>query len=339
MSPPLAVSMADAPGVPIEEILEGVRLAERLGYESFWLTEDNVRDSFLVLDRVAQATERIRIGPGVTSAYARTPTSLALAAATLQNLAGGRFFLGIGTGGPGFVTRGHGVAMEAPLRRVREAVEIARGLLGGDRLTYRGRLFRVEGFRIREPTAFPTPIYLGALNRRMTTLAGEIADGLVAGFLTARRYDRDVRGWVREGRERGGRLGTPFLVATLALVPAEDGSEEALRLLRRRIAFYGTSPHYQTVLRAEGFGREAEGIARRWLAGDLDEAADLVTPEMVERLTLAVPGEGLARRLRAFAARGILPVVYPVPRKGRFLEDFAAAIERVAGAAGGSPGA
>ncbi len=63
----MGVTMANNPGMTIDQIVDYARLAERLGYESFWLTEDNIRDVFVVLDRVARETERIRIGTGITN--------------------------------------------------------------------------------------------------------------------------------------------------------------------------------------------------------------------------------------------------------------------------------
>ncbi len=326
---PAGVTLADYAGISMEAIVECGRLAERLGYQGFWITEDNVRDAFLVLDRVARETSRILIGTSVTSAYARTPTTLALTAATLQNATGGRFVLGVGTGGLGFVTRGHGVRLDAPVARMRETVEIVRRLVRGDRVDHRGRFFQVRGFRLREPAQAPVPIHLAALNHRMTELAGEVADGVIINFLTAERFDDQVFPWLRAGASRAGREAFPA-VATLALAPGDPGSDESVAAVRRRIAFYGTSQHYFDTLRSAGFEDDVRRFRERWLAGDRDGATSLVTIDMAERLTLSGSEKSVAARLRAYAERGIVPLVYPVTRKGAFIEDYQATITRIA---------
>lgn len=326
----LATIVGSSPDASLSDIVQCAQLAEQLGYESFWLTEDNVRDSFLVLGRVAQATRRIRLGTGITSIYARTPTTLAMTAATLQDLSGGRFFLGLGTGGPGFVARGHGLPVDSPIRRMRETVHIVRGLLKDERMTYTGRFFKIRGFHLRHPSTPPVPIYLGALNRRMTRLAGELADGVVANFMTPERFDTFVKPWLREGHQRAMDERPPPLVATLALTPADPDSQDAMDALRRRVAFYGSSSHYRHTFETSGFADEVGAISERWSSGDRDGAVEHVTQRMAETLTLSGSVDRVVARLRAYGERDILTVVYPVTRRGRFLSDYERAIRTIA---------
>jgi len=326
----MGVTMANNPGMTLDQIVDYARLAERLGYESFWITEDNIRDAFVVLDRVARGTERIRLGTGITSIYARTPTTIALSAATVQNDAGGRLFLGLGIGGIGFVTRGHGATIERPVARMREAVEIVRALVRGDRLKFRGTFYTVEDFHLREPARFDVPIYLAALNPLMTRLGGEVAEGILTNFLTVERCERQVKPWLAEGRARAGRTGPPPLVGTLALTPAEPESPEALLPVRRRMAFYGSSPHYHDVIGAGGFGEQARRIHGAWFAGQQDQAVELVSREMAEHFTLAGSRDKVVGQLADYRRAEIYPVVYPLPRPGRLVEDYAAAITHAA---------
>ncbi|MEX2194924.1 MAG: LLM class flavin-dependent oxidoreductase [Thermoleophilaceae bacterium] len=327
----MGVTMANNPGMSPDDIVEYAQLAESLGFEAFWLTEDNIRDVFVTLDRIGQATERIRIGTGLTSIYARTPATLAMSSATLQNYSGGRFFLTVGLGGTGFVTRGHGVTVERPVVRMREAVEIVRLLIRGERVSYDGDFFTIDSFHIREPAAEEVSVYIGALNPKMTRLAGEIADGVLANFLTVNRLEDKVRPWLAEGRSAGERQDAEPLVATLALAPPADSkAPEAVAPLRRRVAFYGASPHYRGVLADAGYGEEADAIREAWLRGDQAGAVELVSTQMAEDLTLAGDDDKLSRHLAAYDAAGIYPVIYPVPRKDQMTADFRSAITRVA---------
>lgn len=330
----MGVTMANNPGMSLDDIVDYAQLAESLDYEAFWITEDNIRDAFVTLDRVVRATERVRVGTGLTSIYARTPATLAMSTATLQNYSGGRFFLTVGTGGIGFVTRGHGTAIERPVRRMREAVEIIRPLLRGERVTYNGDFHSMDDFHIREPADIEVPVYLGALNPKMTQLAGEVGDGVLANFLTVERCEEKVKPWLAAGREKGGRDDAEPLIATLALAPpaieGDDDFAEKMLPLRRRVAFYGASPHYRNVLDEAGYGEEADAISAAWLGGDQEGAVALVSTQMAEDLTLAGSDEVLAAKLQAYDDAGIYPVVYPVPRKPHMTADFRSAITRVA---------
>jgi alkanesulfonate monooxygenase SsuD/methylene tetrahydromethanopterin reductase-like flavin-dependent oxidoreductase (luciferase family) len=329
----MGVTMANNPGMSLDEIVDYACLAEQLDFEAFWLTEDNIRDAFVTLDRIVRATERVLVGTGLTSIYARTPATLAMSSATLQNYSGGRFFLTVGTGGIGFVSRGHGITIERPVVRMREAVEIIRPLLRGERVTYEGEFHRMDNFHIREPASSHVPVYLGGLNPKMTRLAGEIGDGVLANFLTVERCEEHVKPWLAEGRATGNRTDAEPLIATLALTPPDtDGSDaaEALLPLRRRLAFYGASPHYRAVLDDAGYAEQADAISKAWLAGDQAGAVDIVSTEMTEKLTLAGSDEKLAAHLEAYTAAGIYPVIYPVPRKHQMAADFRSAITRVA---------
>lgn len=334
----MGVTVANNPGMSINDIVEYAQLAERLGFDAFWITEDNIRDAFVTLDRVARATDHLRVGTGLTSVYARTPATLAISAATLQNYSGGRFFLSVGTGGIGFVTRGHGTNIERPVRRVREAVEIIRPLLRGERVSYDGDFYSVDDFHIREPAAVDVPLYLGGLNPKMTRLAGRVADGVLTNFLTVERCEQKVKPWLAEGvakrtDEHPKKQQEP-LVATLALthpgIERDDEYDEKMLPLRRRIAFYGSSPHYRNVLGDAGYEADADRISTTWLGGDHDEAATMVSTEMAEELTLAGSDDTLAARLEAYDNADIYPVVYPVPRKQYMSADFQSAITRVA---------
>src|SRR2546425_11796438 len=103
-----------------EEISRYAREAEALGYEGFWLTEENGKDAFALLALLARDTQRIRLATGIVNFYSRSPMTLAMGASTIYRLSGGRFALGLGTGGVGFMTQGHGVAIERPVARAKE---------------------------------------------------------------------------------------------------------------------------------------------------------------------------------------------------------------------------
>jgi len=126
--------------------------------------------------------------------------STAMAAATVDDLSGGRFILGIGSSHKVQVEAEHGVAYAKPLTRTRESVAAIRTLLRDGTLHYEGETFRIEGFDLWFAPRRPAiPVYLSAVFPKMTALAGEIADGLIErpahGVWRVRRdADRDTAG-------------------------------------------------------------------------------------------------------------------------------------------------
>lgn len=110
----------------IEQWIEYTRRARELGYQGFWVAEESGKEAFTVLAVVGSHVPDIELGLGIASVYARTPTLTAMEVQTLEQVVGPRVVLGIGTGGIGFVERGHGLKIERPIARVRESAHIIR---------------------------------------------------------------------------------------------------------------------------------------------------------------------------------------------------------------------
>src|SRR6266545_152966 len=118
------------------------REAEALGYDAIWASELYSFDAFTTLTHLAGGTERIKLGTNIANIYARSPAMLASTSASLDQLSGGRFILGIGVSGPQVIEGWHGVPYDKPLKRTRETIDIVRRIVAGDRLVYEGDVFR-----------------------------------------------------------------------------------------------------------------------------------------------------------------------------------------------------
>src|SRR5713101_2706972 len=140
------IGIAFSGGPNPAEIVECVRLAEALGYESAWVAEGHGGDQFAVLAACAAQTSRILLGTSITSVFVRTVPTIAMAAATVDHLSSGRFILGIGSSHKVQVEGEHGMAYAKPLTRVRESVEIIRRLLQDGRVQYAGESVHIAGF-------------------------------------------------------------------------------------------------------------------------------------------------------------------------------------------------
>jgi len=177
------------------------REAEELDYEGFWLTEENGKEAFSLLSLLARDTSRIRLATGILNFYSRSPMTLAMGASTIFRLCGGRFSLGVGTGGIGFTERGHGLPIERPVARAREVVEIVRAYLTQRRFSYRGQWYDVKDFHLREgPIGGPLAIYLSALGPQMVRAAARHYDGFIMNWPTDEAID-EYRQMAAEARE------------------------------------------------------------------------------------------------------------------------------------------
>ena len=312
------------------DLLRYAREAEALGYEGFWPTEESGKEAFAVLALVAQTTERLTLGTAIVNFYARTPTLLAVGASTIWRLSGGRMALGIGPGGIGFTERGHGVHIVRPLARAKETIEIVRGLLTKSRFSYDGAWFQLRDFRLREgPLDGKLPIHLSALNPKMVALAARIADGFISNWPTDASL-AELRGIVAREAAAVGRDPAEVTILTLLMTCPDPNDDEAVQAMRRGLAFYCASPHYHHIADVSGFGAEARRVYDVWQTGDFVGAARLVTDAMVESLSLTDSFDACRARLQRMVGDGVYPLIYPIPRRGRVVEDHLAAIRLAA---------
>lgn len=315
------------------DIVQFAQRAEAAGYEHFLLTEESGKEAFSLLAALSAGTQQIRLGTGIVSFFTRTPTLLAMAARSIWELSAGRFSpLGIGTGGIGFMTRGHGMTLDRPVGRARETVEIVRSLLTEPRTSYHGKWFQVDDFRLREgplPVGATVPIWLAALGPQMAAMSGRVADGMISNWLIPESLT-EYRELIQSGAARSGRSLSEFRIATLTMVCVDPGDEEAVSAARRGVAFYCASTHYHHIAELAGLGDQARRVQSVWQRRDFDAAASMVTDEMLSRFTLAGSAQENAARLQWMISEGVLPIIYPLPRRSLMVEDHFSVLEQAA---------
>lgn len=303
-----------------------VQLAEQRGYETLFVPEAGGREVFTQLAAFARGTERIRLGPGIATVFTRTPSLLAQAAATLDQLAGGRAVLGLGTGHEPALVAGHGVHFERPLARMREYVTIIKAILRGDAQMPAAKLAPVTRFHLETPSRPDIPIYVAALGPRMCRLAGEVADGVLLNWATPASVERAIA-HLREGAERAGRDPASIDVACYVRVAAGASTDEMRLALAREVGRYVNMPFYRSMFDEAGFAAHTGAVAAAY-PEDVDRAARLVPDEMLEALTVAGDTEAARSRLDQYRAMGVtLPVVAPVPSGTDSAASWRAAIE------------
>src|SRR6184192_1908125 len=174
----------------LDESVSRAQEAERLGYESVWVTQmPDARDAAVLLAAYAAATQWVRLGTGVLPIYTRHPTAMAQMAATLDEVSGGRFILGMGISHKVTVETMWGLKIEKPVEAMREYLTIVRTSLRDGGCSFEGSHFTAR-WSYSAPRRPDLPIMISALNPRMLELAGEMADGVVL-YMCLPAYIRD----------------------------------------------------------------------------------------------------------------------------------------------------
>jgi probable F420-dependent oxidoreductase len=326
------IGIAFSGGAAPSEIVDCVRLAESLGYESAWVAEGHGGDQFAILAACAAQTSRILLGTSITSVFVRTAPTIAMAALTVDDLSGGRFILGVGSSHKVQVEGEHGVPYVKPLTRVRETVELIRRLARDGRVRFNGETVSVENFDLWfTPRHRSFPIYVSALFPKMAALCGEIADGIILTRSTLHTAAR-IRSHLAEGAPRVGRQPGEVTVTSLLPTAVGDARQQALDALRPGLAFHaGFFPRYNRLIAAHGFTTEAAAIAAAWARGDRNAAERAVSDALIDATSIAGTPQQCRKRIEAYRRSGIdLPIVSPFARGPGAKAKFEAAIQACA---------
>ena len=315
MSPPPRVAVSLMPLENRRETLVSTAVAaDRLGYDGYYLPETWAYDTTIILAEAALKTGRIQLGTGILGVWNRSAGTLAMAAATLASLSGGRFTLGLGISTPQLAEGLHDVKFERPLGRLRTTVTQVRALLRGERIPL-ATASEARPLKLNVPPLPEIPIYIAAIGEQSIRLAGEIADGWVP-FMYPRRCLAQGTEQLREGAARGGhpeRL--PRVCPSVPAVVASDGAK-AREGAAWFVAFYlvNMGTIYRQSLVRQGFAKEVEAV----LAANAPKFTGAVPPDaealLEELIVFGTPAEARARLARWHAAGAEMPVLLLRPQ-------------------------
>jgi len=283
--------------------------ADRLGFDGLFLPETWAYDTTVLLAEAAVRTTRITLGTGILGVWNRSAATIAMAAATLASVSGGRFVLGLGASTPQLTEGLHDVAFAAPIARMRRTLVQVRALLRGERIPL-AVATAARPLKLNVPPAPDLPIYLAALGDQSVRLAGELADGWTP-FLYPKRHLVHGIERLREGAAQGGhpdRL--PIVCPSVPAVVAEDPAK-AREGAAWFVAFYLVSMGtlYRQSLTRQGFGKEVEAV----LAANTPKFTGAVPPDaeelLEELIVFGTPPEARRRLARWHEAGAALPVL------------------------------
>jgi F420-dependent oxidoreductase-like protein len=238
----------------VDNVIRATQQIEALGFGAAWLTNGGPEDCMPLIASLALRTSTIRLGTSVVQTYPRHPYVLATEANVIDQLAPGRFRLGVGPS-HAVIMRALGLKYDDPFGHLREYVTVLRTLSSTGSVAFEGSHYRVTASLGR---SFALPVMIGALQPKTFELAGAVTDGAIT-WLCPPAYLRDVgvplleRGATAAGRVR------PPLIAHLAACVHSDG-DEVRDEVRRSVPNIGF-PSYQRMLVAAGYPEASEG---RW---------------------------------------------------------------------------
>lgn len=320
-------------GMPINyagdfrETIENLRDFENAGVRRVTVPEAYSFDAVSQLGYIAAKTETMELQTGILPMYSRTPTNLAMTAAGLDYISGGRAILGIGASGPQVIEGFHGVKYDFPLGRARENAEICRKVWRRERLEYDGRHYHLpltpehggSGLGkplklINHPVRERIPMLLAAIGPKNVELAAELFEEFQPFLYHPEYVDAAFGPALAAGRaKRDPELGPLQIVVQTSVLITEDQAaiDVAMNIVRHHAALYigGMGARgknfYNSLVQRYGYVDEAALIQDLYLGGRKDEAAAAVPDELVRAMSLIGPRSVVAERVEAFRDSGV----------------------------------
>jgi len=299
----------------VNQVLECSETLSRTNVDTIWIPETWGMENFSMLSAVSTKTSTQKIGSSIINIYSRSPSVIAMGAATVDELSGGRMILGIGTSSLPIINDFHGYKFENPLQRMKEYVEIIRLVLSGKQVNYTGEIFELKGFSLLiKPKRETIPIYLAAVNQKMVDLACDIGDGVIL-------YLRPLN----EMKETISKMQTRKkidITCQIITCVAED-SENAIDRAKKTVAFYvSVGKVYREFLAKNGFKNETNNIFDEFKKTGFKLNHEFVTDTMLKSLCISGNSEECKKQLQDFRETGLdLPIIQFNP-VGDTLESF-----------------
>ncbi len=310
----IGIGLDSSLGLSYEEQAQVSAEAARLGYMSIWTPEGNGEDSFQLCAMRWAATRDVvsggvGTGIGVSPVGLRTPIGFAMSAGTLSQMTGGRFILGVGSGGAHMseYRRVWGLRETSALQLMRDYVTTIRSLVAGETVDYEGNSFKLHGASLGIKPPPRTPVYLAALGPEMLRLGGEVADGISLNWCSADQiaWSREM---VEEGASAGGRNPSEVKIAEYIRICVDDDLEAARRAYTRSIMGYALGPlgakprSYRAHFERMGFASDLAQIDElRSKNAASEEIVDAFPEALLRHVGYYGPAAGAAEAFKNFS--------------------------------------
>ncbi|WBY00554.1 LLM class flavin-dependent oxidoreductase [Ramlibacter tataouinensis] len=295
--------------VPIREAVSIAQRAEELGARSYWIAEHlGYREAFSTATAIAMHTRTGRIVPTAISPYLRHPMPMAMALASLDELAPGRAGVAVGVGNPLFLKE-NGLAAEKPLAAVRDYLEALGGLLAGQPQHKQGQTFSLDGAKLAFTGPQSVPLYVAAMGPAMLKLSGAVANGVLLSAGLSTQYSKHQLDAVAGAAKEAGRDPAKVRKASYVYFMADSGGTAARQTVREKLAFLFRNDKIKENLAYSGIQVDQEAVMAAIARRDTAAAAKLVPDEAIHQLTIFGDVATCRRRIREYLDAGLEEIV------------------------------
>ena len=308
--------------MPVRDLANWCRKGERYGFDSIWISEDPYfRDCLPLMAVAALNTRKVPVATSIVNLYTKHPVYMAMAAATIDEISGGRLILGVGRGLRSLIEGELRIGYGSPLRYAREYLVCLRRLLAGETVTFEGEMVKMTRATLHfAPPRRHIPTLLAAMGPKALELAGKYADGAILNSCTSVRHAEGASRLIRSSWR--GRKKDPELVCAL-WTSMDDDKEKAYDGVRTLVGFLLSIPTFGELyleeshldadlaqLRREFQWQEDVGDPMWHLAkADPDRVKALVDDEVVDALTVCGSVEDCRRRIRSYHEVGVTTAI------------------------------
>jgi alkanesulfonate monooxygenase SsuD/methylene tetrahydromethanopterin reductase-like flavin-dependent oxidoreductase (luciferase family) len=302
-----------------DEVIEIARLADELGYDCLLIPESFGRDGVTLCDRLLVATSRINVCFGIANVFSRSPAVLASTAATLDELSGGRFILGLGGSTPNLVEGWHGLEFKTPLARTRETIAICHKIWARDPSPFEGKIFRTGGVKLAfKPLRDKIPIWQGAVLEKGLQACSEVADGWIPANLPAEciSWGREV---IAQSAAECKRDPADITIAPTFQLAIHEDRQQVMPLVKFGLAMYygqANSP-YARAAAALGYKEDVRQLQAAYLEGGAKLAVAAVSDRLADSVAIAGSIADCASRIDQLLAAGADRLIVTMPATTR----------------------
>lgn len=302
----------------VNEILDLAVIAEEKGFESIWVSEDPyLRDLFPIVSLLGRVTKRVKICTGIANYYSKNPVYMAMTAATVDEICGGRFVLGLGRNLKSIIEGQLGITYGSPLRLLEEYIQVLKRLWMGEEVTFHGKMLNLNNAQLRfTPVRDNIPIYVAAMGPKTLRLVGKIADGVYLNGCSSPEYVRYAISQIKLGADEVGRnLNSIDVACGIGISISDEDSVTAFEDSRKFIAFFLSILSFgELILNQNGHDRTILVPIRKALeSGNMKRAAGYISDFLVDRLTVSGSIKECKRKIDEFRRAGVkLPILLSI---------------------------
>ncbi len=287
----------------IEQVLECASILSNYNPDTVWIPETWGMEDFSMLSTVSQRIKRPKIGSSIINIYSRSPALIAMGAATVDTISGGRLVLGLGTSSLPIIEEFHGYSFERPLLRMSEYVQIIRKVLSGKKIDFQGKIFSLKNFSLLiKPPRTNIPIYLAAVNQKMVELCWKIADGVIFYLRPITELQTTIKK-MQSKRE--------IDISCQLITCISYDAEKAVERAKKTLSFYiSVGQIYREFLAKNGFQKETRNIFDEYTKSGLKSNYELVPESMIEQLCVYGTPDECIKKFKKFKRVGVdLPII------------------------------